>query len=90
MRLRVLETNAGTVLVLDKIDDIDDVDAAMNAWTDREGPRPFVLAYPGEVEIPLPDDRFQRWYQGDYYSPPPAPYTSPYTYCTYKPGGVAS
>lgn len=58
MRLRTLETNAGTVLVLDGLTGEQAAKASAEArvcWTDRDV-RPYLLCLVGDVEIPESDN----------------------------------
>lgn len=56
MRLRVLETEAGTVLIFDRLtlEECRTIPALGSGWMDRDD-RPFVLGASGEIEIPEVD-----------------------------------
>lgn len=57
MRLRVLETEAGTVLVIDGLtrEQAAYPPTVEKAWIDREN-RPFIIGLIGDVEIPESDN----------------------------------
>lgn len=62
MRLRKLETNAGTVLVFDQLTPAEAQAPALTEQWDGREPRPFVIAVVGDLEIPSLDQPAQYAY----------------------------